>query len=66
MAVLLGYPLYLVLLGPYYALLETGRLDALPKFARNTPFYPAVPIYRIPGLRHFYGRLPHILVSRSE
>jgi hypothetical protein len=54
MAVLLGYPLHLVLLGPYHALLGTGRLDALPKYAHDTPFYPAAPIYWIPGLRQFY------------
>jgi hypothetical protein len=54
MAVLLAYPLYLILLGPYYALLGTGRLDALPKYARDTPFYPAVPISWVPGLRNLY------------
>ena len=54
MAVLLGYPIYLFLLGPYHAALGTGRLDALPQYLRDSPFYPAVPIYSVPGLRHIY------------
>ena len=54
LAALFGYPLYLLLLGPYLAFLETGHLDALPQHLRDTPFYPAAPITSVPGIRNLY------------
>jgi hypothetical protein len=53
-AVLVGYPLYLLLVGPYSALNGTGRLDFLPQAVRDAPFYPAAPVYLVPGLRSTY------------
>lgn len=49
-----AYCVYLILLGPYLSLLESGRLDTLPRAIRDAPFYPAAPIYHIPIVRSLY------------
>ena len=59
LAALVGYPLYLLLVGPYSALNGTGRLDFLPQTVRESPFYPAVPVYFVPGLRSTYDNYLH-------
>jgi hypothetical protein len=56
---LVGYPLWLLLLGPYSAVIGTGRFDFLPQAVRDIPFYPAVPVYCIPGLRSTYDDYLH-------
>lgn len=53
-ALLSGYLGYLLLLGPYLAIIGTGRFDFLPPIVRDAPFYPAAPVYLVPGLRHVY------------
>ncbi len=54
LGVLLGYPLYLFLLGPFWELNGTGRLDFLPQIIRGACFLPSAPVYLFPGLRGDY------------
>jgi|ERR1017187_4163089 hypothetical protein len=59
LVVLVGYPLCLLLIGPYSALNGTGWLEFLPQVVRDAPFYSAVPVYCIPGLRSKYDDYLH-------
>jgi hypothetical protein len=52
--VLIGYPLYLLLLGPLYALNGHGAFNYLPKQMREAFMLPAAPVYAVPGLRGSY------------
>ena len=56
---LLSFPIYLLLLGPYSALSGTGRLDFLPQQIRDALFFPAAPVYLVPGLRSTYDDYLH-------
>ena len=56
---LVGYPLWLALLGPYSAVIGTGRFDFLPQVVRDIPFYPVVPVYCVPRLRSSYDDYLH-------
>ena len=58
LAVIIAYPIYLLLLGPYWALLGPGRLDFLPQTVRSVPLYPAMPGSLLPALwRPYEGYL---------
>ena len=59
LTVLIGYPVYLLCLGPYSAVIGTGRFDFLPQIVRDAPFYPAVPVFFVPGLRSTYNDYLH-------
>ena len=50
-AVLFGYPFYLLLLGPYWALDGRGALDFIPSCVRQCCYLPALPIGAIPHVR---------------
>ena len=54
LAACVAYPVYLLLLGPYHALNGTGVIDFLPRGVRDTPYYPAMPVYSVHGLRGTY------------
>jgi len=58
-ALLIGYPFYLLLLGPYWAIMGKGRFDSLPQVLREAPLYPALPVYLLPGLRSTYDDYLH-------
>ena len=49
--IVLGYPLYLLLLGPLYALNGHGVFNFFPQPVREAFMLPAAPVYMIPGLR---------------
>jgi len=51
LGVLLGYPLYLLLLGPFYALDGPGDLDFIPSCVRQCCYLPALPLASIPHVR---------------
>ncbi len=51
---LLCYPLYLLLLGPLYALNGHGAFNFLPQSLQEAFMLPAAPIYAVPGLRSSY------------
>ena len=53
-AIVLSYSLYLLGLGPFYALDGHGLLDFAPSRIRNWCFYPAWPVYQFVGTRHLY------------
>ena len=59
LVLLIGYPVYLLLLGPYSALNGTDRLNFLPQQIREALFLPAAPVYLIPGLRSTYDDYLH-------
>jgi hypothetical protein len=59
LAVLVGYPLYLLLVGPDPAWNGTRRLDFLPQVLRDAPFYPAAPVCLVHGLRRTYDDYLH-------
>jgi hypothetical protein len=54
-----SYPIHLILLGPYWRLSATGRLDFLPHPLQEALFYPAAPVYFIPGVRSTYDDYLH-------
>nr|AAS92955.1 hypothetical protein [uncultured bacterium] len=56
---LVSYPVYLLFLGPYSAVIGTSRFDFLPQIVRDIPFYPAAPVYCVPGLRSTYDNYLH-------
>ena len=49
------YLLYLVMLGPFWALDGRGHLDVVPIVFRNAIWWPAMPVYAVPGLRHVHA-----------
>jgi hypothetical protein len=51
LAVLLGYPLYLLALGPFWALDGRGDLDFIPNQIRQCCYLPTAPIWVIPHVR---------------
>ena len=57
-ATLVGYPLYLLLLGPYWAMDGRGLLDFIPSNVREACYWPSAPLWAIPHLR---GRLADYL-----
>jgi hypothetical protein len=59
LSVLIGYPIYLLLVGPYSALNGSGRLDLLPEAVRDAPYYPAAPVYFVPVLRTAFDDYLH-------
>jgi hypothetical protein len=52
----LSYPLYLLLLGPLYALDGRGFLGFLPESWRTASFLPVAPVTLALGPRSFYFR----------
>jgi hypothetical protein len=52
---LLGYPLYLLLLGPFWGLDGRGVLDFFPVGIRDVCYMPCGPIWMIPHLRGRYA-----------
>lgn len=56
MAVASGtYLLYLLILGPFWALSGRGLLDIVPQSIQDACWWPAIPVYTIPGLRHLHA-----------
>ena len=55
---LIGYPLYLLLLGPYWALDGRGNLEFVPSRVREICYWPSAPIWMVPHVR---GRLADYL-----
>ncbi|MGH7953393.1 MAG: hypothetical protein ACREFE_15975 [Limisphaerales bacterium] len=51
---LLLYPAYLLLLGPFWALDGRGRLDFVPSSVRNAAYLPLYPIAKIRPLFNVY------------
>ena len=59
-ASLIGYVGYLLLMGPYLRLLDSGDLDSMPRPAQDAIFVPAWPVYQVPVVRSIYdGYLTH-------
>ena len=50
-AVLCGYPLCLLLLGPYWSLEGRGALDFIPSSIRLCFYLPSAPLWAIPHVR---------------
>jgi hypothetical protein len=53
--VLFGYPVYLLSLGPLWALDGRRILDFIPEGIRQTCYLPSYPIWAIPHLRGRYA-----------
>ncbi len=53
--VLAGYPLYLLLLGPFWALEGRGVFNFIPEPVRRVCYVPSTPIWIIPHLRGRYA-----------
>ena len=51
---IIGYPGYLLLLGPLYALNGHGAFNFIPLPVREACMLPATPVMLIPGLRSSY------------
>ena len=49
--VAVGYPLYLLMIGPYWALEGSGALDFIPRPVREVCYLPTAPIWGIPHVR---------------
>ena len=56
--VLLAYPAYLLLVGPFWALDGRGHLDFIPEPVRLVCYAPACPIWLVPHLRGRYADYP--------
>lgn len=53
--VLVGlYALYLVALGPFYAMEAQGWLEFMPEAARKAVLIPALPLIRHPSVRRMF------------
>ena len=50
----LAYPIYLILLGPYYALDGRGMLNFAPEPVRNAVYVPAFPLFLVPDPINLY------------
>src|SRR6266699_5462554 len=50
----LSYPLYLLLLGTFYAIDGRGGLNFASERVRNFLYFPAAPIYAVFGPHNFY------------
>lgn len=50
----IGYPVYLLLLGPLYALNGHGYFNFIPLPIREACVLPITPVMMIPGLRSSY------------
>ena len=48
---LVGYPVYLLLVGPYWAMDGRGALDFLPRAVRDVFYLPTAPIWAVPHVR---------------
>ena len=53
---LVAYPIYLVLLGPFYALDAHGYFAFAPERVRVTFYLPALPVYAAFGPYNFFDR----------
>jgi hypothetical protein len=51
----IGYPVYLLLLGPYWAIEGRGNLNFIPNSVRQVFYLPGVPVWMIPHLRGRYA-----------
>ena len=55
LTVSLGYPLYLLLLGPFWALDGPGLLDSAPERVRQLCYLPSAPVWLVPHLPGRYA-----------
>jgi hypothetical protein len=55
LVVLLGYLLYLLFLGPFWALDGRGILNFIPARVRQVCYLPSCPVWAIPHLRGRYA-----------
>jgi hypothetical protein len=52
--ILIAYPLWLLVLGPFWALDERGLFDVVPWSARKVVYSPAIPIFQSQLLSPLY------------